>query len=125
MFLNNIENMTTEHDLAEKNGRIAYVIEHSGHNPASMAKLLGCKPSAIYQWLSGSTKNIKEDLLWRLADITGFEARWISQGSGPRRVPIEIKHADSVLMAMEPEARYKAVRLIDTFAEPEKNNGTQ
>lgn len=72
------------HDLTTKSGRIAYVLEATGHTPSSMARLLGCAPAAVYQWLNGSTKNLKEVFLWRLADITGFEARWISLGEGPQ-----------------------------------------
>jgi len=117
--------MAKEHDLETKGGRIEYIIDASGHNPASMAKLLGCAPAAIYQWIDGSTKNLKEHLLWKLSDVTGFEARWISQGEGMPKRPHAIKHADEVLMAMQPETLYTAVRLIDTLAEPKKNNGLQ
>jgi transcriptional regulator with XRE-family HTH domain len=117
--------MIEEHDLSTKEGRIAFVLESSGHNPNSMAKLIGCKAAAIYQWLNGSTKNIKENLLWSLADVTGFEARWISNGQGPAKIDSSIKHANQVLMAMQPSARYTAVRLLDTLAEPGKSNGTQ
>lgn len=116
--------MAQDFDLTTKAGRISFVIDGSGHNPASIAKLLGCKPAAVYQWLDGSTKNLKEHLLWKLADITGYEARWISQGDGPAKIDTALKHAQSVLLAMEPEARYTAVRLIDTLAEPRKKNGT-
>ena len=117
--------MATEHDLSTKAGRIAYIVEDSGHNPAALAKLLGCAPAAVYQWISGSTKNQKEKYLWKLADVTGFEARWISLGEGPMKMPVAIKHANQVLNAMEPAALYTAVRLIDTLAEPRKSNGTQ
>jgi hypothetical protein len=117
--------MDDEFDLTTKSGRIGYVIESSGHSPASIAPLLGCKPSAVYQWIDGSTKNLKEHLLWKLADITGYEARWISQGEGPRKIDKAIRHANDVLLAMEPEARYTAVRLLDTLAEPQKTNGYQ
>lgn len=117
--------MAEEFDLTTKAGRIGFVIEKSQHNPASIAKLLGCKPAAVYQWLDGSTKNLKEHLLWKLADITGYEARWISQGEGQAKVDKTIKHANDVLLAMQPEARYTAVRLLDTLAEPRKNNGSQ
>lgn len=117
--------MDDEFDLTTKAGRIGFVIKASGHNPASIASLLGCKPAAVYQWLDGSTKNLKEHLLWKLADITGYEARWISQGEGPAKMDKTIKHANDVLLAMEPAARYTAVRLLDTLAEPRKNNGSQ
>jgi hypothetical protein len=112
-------------DLSTKEGRIAHVIERSGHTPSSIARLLGCKPAAVYQWLDGSTRNLKEQFLWKLADVTGFEARWISQGEGPARIDWSIKQATTELQAMEPAARYKAVRIIHTFAEPphEGDNG--
>lgn len=120
-----MSSMEDEFDLDTKAGRIGFVIEKSGHNPASIAKLLGCKAAAVYQWLDGSTKNLKEHLLWKLADITGYEARWISQGEGPAKLDNTMKHANSVLLAMQPDARYTAVRLLDTLAEPRKNNGSQ
>lgn len=120
-----MQDMDHEFDMTTKAGRIGFVIEKSGHNPASIAKLLGCKPAAVYQWLDGSTKNLKEHLLWKLADITEYEARWISQGEGQPKMDKTIKHANQVLLAMQPEARYTAVRLLDTLAEPRKNNGSQ
>lgn len=117
--------MASAHDLSTKTGRIAHIIEATGHTPSSLARLVGTTPSAIYQWLDGSTKNIKEELLWKLADKTGFQARWISIGEGPMRLPKGVQHANEVLLSMEPEALYTAVRLIDTLAEPDKANGTQ
>jgi hypothetical protein len=117
--------MDDEYDLDTKAGRIGFVIAQSGHKPSSIAPLLGCKAAAVYQWLDGSTQNLKEHLLWKLADITGYEARWISQGEGPAKDDASIKHGTDVLRAMQPEARYTAVRLLDTLAEPRKNNGSQ
>jgi hypothetical protein len=114
-----------KYDLATKPGRIGFAIHDSGHNPRSISLQLGCKPAAVYQWLDGSTKNIKEHLLWKLADITGYNARWISQGEGLSKTDKSIQHASEVLMAMQPEARYTAVRLLDTLAEPQKNNDMQ
>ena len=121
----NIGSMVSNYDLSTKSGRIAYVIEQSGHVPGSIAKLLGCAPAAVYQWIDGSTKNLKEHLLWKLADITGHEARWISTGEGLMKIEKSIRHATDVLTAMEPEARYTAVRLLDTLAEPAKKQNSQ
>lgn len=117
--------MDNKFDLDTKAGRIGFVIEQSGHNPAAIAKLVGCEPAAVYQWLNGSTKNLKERLLWNLADVTGYEARWISMREGPAKIDNSIKHANEVLLAMQPDARYTAVRLLDTLAEPRKNNENQ
>lgn len=121
----NMPSMDEKFDLDTKAGRIGFVIKQSGNNPSTIAKLVGCEPAAVYQWLNGSTKNLKEHLLWKLADVTGYEARWISMGEGPAKIDKSIKHANEVLLAMQPEARYTAVRLLDTLAEPRKNNGTQ
>lgn len=111
-----------EPDLSQKSARIAYAIEQSGYNANSLAAELGISASAIYQWIAGPTKNLKEDLLWGLADLTGFEARWISQGVGPMRIDKCERHVQEVMRAMEPEARYTAARLIDTLAEPRKDS---
>jgi hypothetical protein len=109
-------------DLKTKAGRIAYAIKASHHTPASIAMLTGCAAPAVYQWINGSTKNLKEEHLWKLSDVTGFDARWISTGEGmPRPYPC-MKHVETVLKAMEPEARYTAVRLIDAIAMPAKKD---
>ena len=65
--------------------RIAYAIEQSGQTPAGVARIIGCSSAAIYQWINGITKDVKNDLLFALADATGFEARWIGTGKGPER----------------------------------------
>lgn len=124
-FANTILYMDDEYDLTIKSGRIAFILNACGHTPSSIAKLLGCAPAAIYQWIDGSTKNLKEHLLWKLSDITGYEARWISMGEGPARIEQSIRHAEQVLIAMQPDARYTAVRLLDTLAEPKKGSGKQ
>lgn len=66
--------------------RIRRVLEVSGENPSTLAKKIGCSAPAIQQWLSGETTNIKNHLLFALADATGFEARWIGTGQGHERV---------------------------------------
>ena len=68
-----------------KQQRIAHAIEQSGHTPASMARAIGCSAAAIYQWIKGDTKDIKNELLFALADASRFEARWIATGEGPVR----------------------------------------
>lgn len=110
------------HELKTKQERIEYVIRHAGHTPSSIAPLVGCKPSAIYQWLSGTTSNIKENLLWALEDVTGFSARWISTGEGLPRLDRATRHVAEVMAAMEPQARYMTARLVDSIAQPPNTN---
>jgi hypothetical protein len=114
--------MHADYDLNTKAGRIGYAIERSGHTPSSISRLLDCAPAAVYQWINGSTKNLKEHLLWKLSDITLYEARWLSLGEGPMMLSPGLKHANQVLQAMQPEALYTAVKIIDTLIEQQKNN---
>lgn len=70
--------------------RVAHVVatfkdEHTGASAATLAAAIGCSSSAISQWIAGTTTNIKLDLLFKLADETQFEARWIATGEGPQR----------------------------------------
>jgi transcriptional regulator with XRE-family HTH domain len=78
--------------------RVRHAIEQSGHTPSSVSRVIGCTPAAVLQWISGDTKNIKNDLLFALADATKFEARWIGTGNGPMRPVSTLNHrADDLL----------------------------
>ena len=83
--------------------RVIKAIEASGHNASSIARQIGCSPEAVLQWMSGSTKNIKNEFLFALADITKFNARWLATG--------DLGKLDAVLesaagqQALEPMAR--------------------
>lgn len=65
--------------------RIAEAIASTDLNDAEVARRIGCKSQAVSQWKSGTTKDLKNDHLFALADLTGFEARWIATGEGPKR----------------------------------------
>lgn len=72
-------------DLSQRSERVAYAIKASGLNAATAAKRIGVSRSTVSQWCSGSTKDIKNDYLFALEDVTGFSARWIATGQGPQR----------------------------------------
>lgn len=77
--------MRKPYDLTTRGGRVEFALDESGHTPTSTAKKIGCKPQAISQWISRPDTNIKNPLLFKFADLTGFEARWIATGEGPQR----------------------------------------
>ena len=76
-----------------------------GLDAKKAAVQLGYEREAVVQWINNSTKNIKNRYLWKLEDITGYNARWITIGEGP---PLKIKsYLDdpkiaSVVGVMEP-----------------------
>ena len=110
--------------------RVRYAIEQSGHTPSSVARVIGCTPAAVLQWISGDTKNIKNDLLFALADATKFEARWIGTGNGPQQSLAVLNHhavdllnnytrcdergRSTILMVAEREASYSPERQLTT-----------
>lgn len=70
--------MTT---LAE---RIAEAIKHSGKRPSQIARECRVTPAAVSLWLDGSTQNLRMEYLFALEDATGYSARWIGIGQGPK-----------------------------------------
>lgn len=118
--------MDTPYDLTTLGGRVEFALARSRHTPSSAAHAIGCKPQAISQWISGSTKNIKNELIFKFADVTGFEARWIATGEGPPQLGQAILHTLSVMKAMDVEHQHLVARLADQVAEPKDGaNGTQ
>jgi len=63
--------------------RISYAIRSTGHNASTIAPLLGISRPAVSLWMSGNTKALKASNLFALADVTGYEAKWLFTGKGP------------------------------------------
>lgn len=74
-----------QQELKTKGERVAHALDAAGLTPAAAAKQIGCSREAIQQWISGRTKNIKNELLFSFSDLTRFEARWLATGKGPMR----------------------------------------
>lgn len=55
-----------------------------GRSVKDLADNIGVEASAIYQWLDGSTKNIKNETLFALSKETGFAAEYIATGKGSK-----------------------------------------
>lgn len=81
--------------------RVTRAIRESGHSATSAAKAIGCTPEAVLQWMNGPTKNLKGEFLFALADLTGFEARWIATGEKPEKTASQDKRKASLLAYFE------------------------
>lgn len=55
-----------------------------GHSVAAIAKACGISRAAVYQWASGESKSIDGFNLVELAELSGYNARWIIKGKGPK-----------------------------------------
>jgi len=107
--------------------RITEAIGDSGVTVAAVAAACSVTPQAVYQWMSGETKQISGENLVELAEITGFDARWIAREVGPRRRlhPRTAQEAH-VLKVMQSLTSYQVdliAKLTDSVAEPPARTG--
>lgn len=65
--------------------RIAELMAATGLTVGQMAEIAGVSSSAASQWKDGPTKALKAGPATRLAERTGFRARWIADGDGPKK----------------------------------------
>ena len=107
--------------------RIKEAIETSGVKVATIAQRCGITPQAVYQWMDGSTEKLSGENLIELAELTGYDARWISKGTLPKkRLYPKTAPQARVLEIMQnlPEGQEALVlRLIDSIAEPPAKAG--
>lgn len=62
--------------------RIARAIEVSTADVAVVARACNVTEQAVYSWMRGEVKNLRNENLFALADVTGFNARWLGTGQG-------------------------------------------
>ncbi|CUA97816.1 hypothetical protein GL58_18675 [Comamonas testosteroni] len=63
--------------------RIQALID-AGFTRTEIAKAAKKSQSAVTQWLSGDTKELKSDSAAGIQAVTGFSAVWLATGNGPR-----------------------------------------
>jgi transcriptional regulator with XRE-family HTH domain len=111
--------------MNDLNKRVTKAIESSGHYASSVARALKISPEAVLQWMSGTTKTIKAENIFGLADLTGFSARWLATGEGPEidsyRQP-RIMRVISAMERMTPQEQERAANVISAFNLPPAND---
>ncbi len=117
-----IESMESDDlDLSTLGGRVAHVVRSSTSPIEAIAARMGISKQAIYQWIDGRTKNIRNEHLFPFADITGFSPRWIATGEGPQKPPRyddhRVQHILKVMEVLPDYAIDGAVKEVDTIAE--------
>jgi len=102
--------------------RITEAIETSGVTVSAVASACRVSPQAVYQWMSGETKQITGENLVELAEITGFEPRWIAMEAGPkRRLRPRTPQEEHVLGLMQTLPSYQVeliTKIADSVAQP-------
>lgn len=112
--------------------RITEAREGAKLTQAELARRIGQSRSAINKWESGDTKNLKLDNLFKLAEKTGYSAKWIAVGEGTKRehkaltngagelnlpfltmtIQTVERYLDEEELELEPEAKARLVTLL-------------
>ena len=99
--------------------RLREALDGSGKHAAEVAAACGVTPQALSQWLSGTTANPKLEPLFLFADATGYEARWLAIGEGPKKVPRQAREIERLVDQIPTDAQRDAVLgLVRAMAEP-------
>lgn len=106
--------------------RVARAIAQSGRKLEDLAGELGCTHATLSQWQRGTTNvcNAKADLLYRFAELTGTDVRWLLTGDGPAMsrysLTPQAQRVSVALRAMErrePAMVERVVRMIEAAAD--------
>jgi transcriptional regulator with XRE-family HTH domain len=57
-------------------------------DPSELARRVGVKPAAVYQWESGATKSLKAETALALAGVLGVDIGWLVTGKAAKVAPL-------------------------------------
>lgn len=101
-------------DLLTIGTRIDHALKTSDVSIAQAATQCDVSQQAVYSWIRDEIKNLRNDHLFALAELTGFEAKWISTGRGPKRLIYrENPKAALVLKVMESILEFLQDKLVE------------
>lgn len=76
--------------------RITKARTDAGLDPSELARRVGVKPAAVYQWESGATKSLKAETAIALADVLGVDIVRLVTGKASKAPPAPQGHSRSV-----------------------------
>ncbi len=101
--------------------RLKEVIAEKGIKPADLIRWCKISKSAVSQWKSGRTKPTPANI-FKIADQTGYSARWLATGEGPKQVKDENEDARNLYRAYI-EATETARQIVDVALQIRKVEG--
>jgi transcriptional regulator with XRE-family HTH domain len=94
--------------------RIDEAITQSGADVADIARACGISVQAVYAWMSGESKTLKGNSLAELAELAGYEPRWLIKGQGPKSTYPRGTPQAKVIEAMDTMDPYQVKILLKT-----------
>lgn len=64
------------------------LLEQQDKSQAGLARYAEVRPPSVNDWVSGKTKTMSSDVLFRVADYFGVDARWLATGEGQDRTDL-------------------------------------
>lgn len=103
--------------------RIKEVLEDGEHNQVAIAAACGISRQAVSQWVNGKSTDPRPIHVFAIADLTGYSARWLATGKGPRKGKDEDVEALSLWRSYcsRPEAIREAIKHLLTMPVGNKN----
>lgn len=87
-----------------------------GWNQPELAKAAHISKQAVSQIETGTTKNPKPENILKIADVTGYEIRWLISGEGPQTSKdAALDNLDISQLSSESKAAIRAV--MDSFTQ--------
>lgn len=98
--------------------RIKQAMDAAGFTQPDLARRIGVSKQAISAMIAGTTKAPTADNVFRIAEATGYEARWIVTGKGPQtRQEAAMDRLDISMLSPSNQAAIRAA--LRAFAEQE------
>lgn len=100
--------------------RIKEAMDAAGLDPPRLGRAIGVSKQAISAMISGSTKSPTAENVFKIADATGYQARWITTGKGPK-TKRDAAQESLDLSEIDPQSRAAFRAALRSYAEQSKN----
>lgn len=107
-------------DMTTIGERIQEAMDAAALDQPALARRIGVSKQAVSAMISGSTKDPTAENVFRIAEATGYEARWIVTGKGPRtKKEAAMERLDISMLSPSHQAAIRAA--LCAFAEQENH----
>ena len=116
----NIQSMNNLHT------RIKEVMQENKWDPPDVARI--CKlntPHAIYQWLDGTTKNLKHDNLYHFCRAAEIHIEWLISGELPKYRPEKLRRLELAFEKLDGRDQDLLCSTSDHLAKPHPQTSSQ
>lgn len=102
--------------------RIREVMDEKEWSPPDVARICELDtPHAVYQWLNGTTKNLKLDNLYNFCRAAEVHIDWLISGDLPKYRPEKLRKLELNFEKLSKKHQDLLYSTSDSLAKPEEN----